>query len=270
MCNVTTSVGHTVEGPKVLETVIPVQKKGLLNSEKTRAKIVKAITSKVIQLSTENGVHPGDVAITFDDYDFQQIFGCQGSTDEESYDIHSALDQCAKSVIQKNPERAPMSSSSIDESVMFLHEKTLTSCGCKYFIGPFRQLKGLTVKVVVYLSIQGSSQGHNRLAAYTSLTRSSCLVEMFYIQVESMKMVNYQKDKYEALRLVRHFSVRTPEGDIFYVSNAGLVSPRACVGDFPSALGSGVALIGTSYSTGTLYTFLGETDGEEFEGLELD
>ena len=51
MCDYTTSVGHTVERPKVHETV--------LNSKRTRAKIVKGITSKVIKLTTEEGVHPG-------------------------------------------------------------------------------------------------------------------------------------------------------------------------------------------------------------------
>ena len=246
MCDYTTSVGHSVEGPKVHETVIPVQKKALLSSVKTRAKIVSEITSKVLQLTTEKGVHPGDVAITYDDYDFQQIFGCQGKTDEDrnqpkEYDICSALDKCAKAVLQKNQERAPLSSSNMDESVLFLHEKALTSCKCKYFIGPFRQLKGLTVKVVIYLSIQGSSRGHNRLAAYTSLTRSSCMVEMFYIQVKSMKMVNYQIDKYDKLRMGQNFSVRkTPKDKVLLVSNRiGRLSPLDMIhsGDYPSAIG---------------------------------
>ena len=109
------------------------QKKVLLSSEKTRPKIVKEITSKVLQLTTEKGVHPGDVAITYDTYDFQQIFGCQGKRDEdknhlEEYDICSALDKCSKAVMQKNPERAPLASLNMDESVLFLHKKALTSC----------------------------------------------------------------------------------------------------------------------------------------------
>ena len=273
MCDKTTSVGHSVEGPKVLETVIAVQKKGLLSSEKTRAVIVKGITTKVIQLTTEKGVHPGDVAITYDDYDFQQIFGCQGKTDEArnhpEYDIHSALDECAKAALQKNPDTAPLSSSNMDDSVMFAHEKALTSCKCKYFIGPFRQLKGLTVKVVIYLSIQGSSQGHNRLAAYTSLTRSSCLVEMFYIQVKSMKMVNYQIEKYDKTpRKLQNLSVRkTAEEGIFYVSNriGRLSPPTNC--DFPSAIGSKLGLGATTYTVGKL-TWLEKPDDVESEWLE--
>ena len=110
MCDYTTSVGHTIEGPEVHETVIPVQRKKHLNWERTRGKIVKEIASKVVELTTEKGVHPGDVAILYDDYDFQQIFGCPRKTDESGnyqneFDICSALDECAKSVLQKHPER---------------------------------------------------------------------------------------------------------------------------------------------------------------------
>ena len=265
MCDYTTSVGHTVEGPKVNETVIGVQRRNQLNSERTRAKIVKGITSKVIQLTTEEGVHPGDVAVLYDDYDFQQIFGCQG------YDICSALDECAKAVLPKPPERAPKSSLDTDKSVMFPHQKALTSCECRYFIGPFRQLKGLTVKVVIYLSIQGSSQGHNRLAAYTSLTRSSCLVEMFYIQVKSMKMVNYQIKKYDMAPMLQNFSVKKAhEDEIFYVTQGfeRLHSPNPVVFDYPSAIGSNSSSFkSTSTTTGTL-TFLKKPDDVESEWVE--
>ena len=171
-----TSVGHRIEGPHVHETVIHVQKKGWLNSEKTRDKIVKGLIKKVTELTTERGVHPGDVAITYDDFDFEQVFG----SNVEVYDICSVLDTAhAKAFLHETPKRVPLSCRNTQDSILFPHKKTLTNCDCKYFVGPYKQLKGLTVKVVIYLSIQGSSQGHNRLAAYTSLTRSSCLVEMF-------------------------------------------------------------------------------------------
>ena len=160
MVDYASSVGHTTKGPKVRKTVIPVEQKRHQNSKRTRREIVRELTSRVIQLSTEEGVHPGDVAITYDEYDFQQIFGCRENADRS---ICCALEESAKAVLRENPKSAPQPSLNVDESVMFSHNKSLTSCECKYFIGPFRKIKGLTVKVVIYLSIQGSSRGHNRL-----------------------------------------------------------------------------------------------------------
>ena len=216
MVDYASSVGHTTKGPKVRKTVIPVEQKRHQNSKRTRGEIVRELTSRVIQLSTEEGVHPGDVAITYDEYDFQQIFGCRENADRS---ICCALEESAKAVLRENPKSAPQPSLNVDESVMFSHNKSLTSCECKYFIGPFRKIKGLTVKVVIYLSIQGSSRGHNRLAAYTSLTRSSCLVEMLYIQVKSMRMVNYQIKKYDNTPMRQNFSVRKPSGGkVFHVT----------------------------------------------------
>ena len=260
MCDETTSVGHEIEGPRVQETVIPVKRKGQLNSDRTRKQIVKKITSKVIELTTERGVHPGDIAVTYDNYDYQQIF--------ETFDVCSALDDHAKAALPKNPEMAPKSSFNQKESVLFPHERSHTACKCKYFVGPYKEIKGLTVKVVIFISIQGSTRGYNRLATYTSLTRSSCSTEMLYVHVESMKMVNYQLEKYKIDYKGQNLSVRQ-EGDdkVLLVSNRGAKEPACVSGSFPSAIGSVTYLKGTSTTTATL-TFLKEPKGVEAEWLE--
>ena len=275
-----TTVGHRIEGPHVHETAIHVEKKGWLNSEMTRDKIVKGLIKKVTELTTERGVHPGDVAITYDDFDYQQVFG----RSLEMYNIYTALDQLAKKLLHKNPERAPLSSCSTEESVLFPHKKTLTNCDCKYFVGPYKQLKGLTVKVVIYLSIQGSSRGHNRLAAYTSLTRSSCLVEMFYIQVKSMRMLNYQTEKCQNMPMDYNYSVLRssveekicqkvsslyPDDEVLYISpspTVGLSAP-GFPGSTPSAIRSDIGGKSRSSTEGTC-TFLIEPEGVETEWVE--
>ena len=265
MCDYSTSVGHQVEGPQICETVIPVKRQNHLNSDKTRKQVVDRITSKVIELTQEKGIHPGDVAITYDDYDFNQIF--------EGYDIYGALDECAKGVLQK---QTPLSSFKTEESVLFPHQRALTSCECKYYIGPYKELKGLTVKVVIYISIQGRTRGHNRLAAYTSLTRSSCAIEMFYVQVKNMKMDNYQMKKYDndksSKRGIGNLSVTSDDDGLTkhvwtYVGKTSLTTPHPVAFDFPSAIGSSSGFKSTTQTIGTM-TYLKKPKNVESEWLE--
>ena len=140
------------------------------------------------------------------------------------------------------------------------------------------------MKVVIYLSIQGSSRGHNRLAAYTSLTRSSCLVEMFYIQVKSMRMLNYQTEKCQNMPMDYNYSVLRssveekicqkvsslyPDDEVLYISPSlpeGLSAP-GFPGSTPSAIGSKG---GKSRSSTITFqsTFLNAPDGVETEWVE--
>ena len=59
----------------------------------------------------------------------------------------------------------------------------------------YRRLKGLTVKVVIFISVHGVSDGFNRLAVYTALTRSSCTFSLFKVKIEDMCMKEYQIGK---------------------------------------------------------------------------
>ena len=86
------------------------------------------------------------------------------------------------------------------EEELFAHSPKLTDCRCKYFIGLYKKLKGLTVKVVIYVSVQGSTEGHNRKAAYIAISRISCAIIMFNVTVNSMAMEGYQSEKVRLYR----------------------------------------------------------------------
>merc|ERR1719483_2030212 len=159
-----------------------------IHTDAARNSILRDIATQVLSFTSDQGVHPGDIAITFDEHDCQFLFEQFGEEQIKNLEAITASKFESKA-------RIPIPSSDIDESVLFPHNSKLTDCKCKFFIGPYRKLKGLTVKVIIFISIQGTTMGHNRLAAYTSLSRSSCAFVMFYVRVKDMKMQEYQLKK---------------------------------------------------------------------------
>jgi len=194
MYDPSTQVGHNIDGPEIQEVRVDLETRENLQKPGVTNKIVNDLGSVIMGLTGQNGIHPGDIAITFDECDYNMIFGQDESILQRDLDKKIG-EMCGKH------KKAPKATSNTIESIIFAH-KRLTECTCKCFIGPYKRLKGLTVKVMIYISLQGSSRGHNRMSAYTALSRSSCSIIIFYVTVRNMNMLCYQKDKIEYLTKV--------------------------------------------------------------------
>ena len=172
---------------------------------------------------------------------------------------------------------------------LFTRSPKQTDCRCKYFIGPYKKLKGLTVKVVIYVSVQGKSQGHNRKAAYTAISRSSCIIIMLNITVISMTMKSYQAEKVTFYRKKFHdqgwgrkndFSLlgnpmKPTKHDTFkknnqvcYMSREGNLKELTNENSVPSALGNGQLCSTTSRTTGIMSDLCRVPKGVEEEWLD--
>ena len=90
--------------------------------------------------------------------------------------------------------RVPQATSYPTESILMDPLKS-TECDCNFFLGPYRRMKGLTVKVVVFINGHGRSSGYNRLAVYTALSRSSCTFRLLNVKVLDMNTEQYQIDR---------------------------------------------------------------------------
>ena len=195
------SMGHNITGPNIKEINFTVK------ADKTNSTFIERIHniltsrmddilekmfSEVLDLTTKQGVHPGDIAITFDECDNKTLF------DSNKVFIQEKLNELSTAMFGKtrsNPGVAPLASSNTEDSVLHPHSHKLTDCRCKYFIGPYKRLKGMTVKVIIYVSVQGRTRGYNRMAVFTGLTRSSCSIIMFNVTVKNMEMKKYQAEK---------------------------------------------------------------------------
>ena len=312
-----TSIGHSIKGPPVESVQAHVKSKGALSSKGTKHLVLLKLFNEVNHLTSSQGIHEGDIAITFDDFDYETIFGdeltkqseCADESKEKKVnenteetedakqkvdikeDINKRLHDLASKVYgtqELDPKKMPLSSSNVNETALFPHTKK-TNCLCKYFVGPYQKLKGLTVKVVIHVFVQGSEEGHNRLAAYTALSRSSCLVKMFSVKVKSMNMEKYQfeKAKYMASketllnftfkfgRMTKKTTLKHQDQnkcDVFCVDRYGTVKEIGTnyCGHAPSAFGGGwQGFNSISETTGTLSHLRARvTEGIETEWLE--
>ena len=64
-----------------------VKRKKDLRLERVRESILDTVPCEVLELTTKQGVHPGDIAITFDEHDYVTLFD---SSDEF---VHKILDE---------------------------------------------------------------------------------------------------------------------------------------------------------------------------------
>ena len=181
-------MGHTVSGPENRLGLLSVSSKDCLQTQEGRLKLIQTICYEVIELTGSTGVHPGDIAVTCDDFDSQTLFGVNEISDlvEEFNEQISRIFECKK--------RVPQATSYPSESITRVHKKS-TDCDCKFFLGPYKRLKGLTVKVVIFVNGHGRSSGYNRLAVYTALSRSSCTFRLLNVQVLDMSTEQYQIDR---------------------------------------------------------------------------
>ena len=67
----TTESGHDIKGPMVLEGHIEMD---TFVKDSSVYEIIREVSKVVTDMITEEGLHPGDVAITFDEFDFKTIF----------------------------------------------------------------------------------------------------------------------------------------------------------------------------------------------------
>ena len=82
-----TEAGHNIEGPHIKVVTKSVKNKKALRRENVKASILDQVLSEVIELTAKQGVHPGDIAITFDEHDYATLFD---SSDEF---LHKKLDE---------------------------------------------------------------------------------------------------------------------------------------------------------------------------------
>ena len=68
-------MGHAVFGPRNRLGLQSVSSKDYLQTQEGRLKLIRTICYEVIELTRFNGVHPGDIAVTCDDFDSQTLFG---------------------------------------------------------------------------------------------------------------------------------------------------------------------------------------------------
>ena len=295
-----TKAGHKIEGPDIKVVNKSVKNKKALKRENVRNFILDNIVDEVLELTTKQGVHPGDIAVTFDKHDYETLFDLS----EES--LHKKLNELSAAKFEPSKDchnQIPLSSSrtkdtmlyshiperAVGKEELFAHSPKLTDCRCKYFIGPYKKLKGLTVKVVIYVSVQGRTQGHNRKAAYTAISRSSCALIMFNISVNSMTMESYQADKVKFYReafndegwarqndfsllasLKKQNGKKTCPQDspVVYMTREGNSRELGNVFSVPSALGDGMGVKSTTESFGKVSTLCRVPDGVEEEWLE--
>ena len=187
---------------------------------------------------------------------------------------------------RSNPGVAPLASSNTQDSVLHPHSPKLTDCRCKYFIGPYKRLKGLTVKVIIYVSVQGRTRGYNRMAVYTGLTRSSCSIIMFNIIVKNMEMKRYQEKKVQYFKKEYgdegwgrqlDFSLEgapqkkgkgSSSKKVVYSLPDGTASMFKNIPEFPLALGTGLALQTKSKKVGHYSHVPNVPEGVDEEWLE--
>ena len=74
------------------------------------------------------------------------------------------------------------------------HMKSM-DCHCTFFLGPYRRLKGLKVKVVIFVNGHGKSSGYTRLAVYTALSRSSGMFHVIHVHIRNESTEQYQNDR---------------------------------------------------------------------------
>ena len=137
-----------------------------------------------MNLCGAQGVHPGNIAITFDSFDYLNIFG-----DKEE---EAVVEEINAEMLTKYEYS--------DNSILYTHKKT-TDCDCKFFFGHYSKLKGLTVKALIFITVHGMQgdqynlSGFNRVACYLALSRSSCVCIVFNVRINDMSMKQYQTDK---------------------------------------------------------------------------
>ena len=68
-------MGHQILGPETRMGYIVVKRKEYLQKQEVRQTLIESICSDVLELTWSNGVHPGDIAVTCDDYDSETLFG---------------------------------------------------------------------------------------------------------------------------------------------------------------------------------------------------
>ena len=82
-----TKPGHNIEGPDIKVVNKLVKRKKDLRLERVRESILDTVLCEVLELTTKQGVHPGDIAFTFDEHDYATLFD---SSDEF---LHKILDE---------------------------------------------------------------------------------------------------------------------------------------------------------------------------------
>ena len=191
-------MGHEILGPEPQIICFPTEHREDLQNGFQKSRIIEEICSTIINLTGASGIHSGDIAVTFDGFDYQNIFG-----DRELAEIVEEINEqvLAKYEFNDNSrKRVPQATTQPVESILKTHKKA-TDCDCKYFFGHYSKLKGLTVKVVILMTVQGNNgdsynlAGFNRLACYLALSRSSCACILFNIIIKDMSMKQYQTEK---------------------------------------------------------------------------
>ena len=91
--------------------------------------------------------HPGDVAISLPDEDFNIIFG--NSASEFVMEFNA---QMRSTFVQTQTKIAPQISTEIDESLQFKHNNDIKKCDCKTYIGSVSSMKGLTIPIVDFIA----------------------------------------------------------------------------------------------------------------------
>ena len=266
MYDPSTRMGHTIEGPNVQECNLEVNScQTSLKSEICRTNILYRIADSITHHILEQGIHPGDVAVSFDEHDFETLFD---SSEDFVQDIITDFTK----KLYPHPQ-APLPSCRMEETVLHPHHPKLTECRCKYFVGPYKRLKGLTVKVIYFVSIHGSTPGCNRMAAYTALSRSSCSINLINVKVTNMDIEKYQRQKMEFYKNLHKDDGGVRRNDfslvlggskkhqrlkkillqttnkhkiikdvIVFMKPNGKIGEKTNVPSFPSALGSGLML----------------------------
>ena len=187
---------------------------------------------------------------------------------------------------RSNPGGAPLASSNPEDSVLHPHSHKLPDCRCKYFIGPYKRLKGLTVKVMIYVSVHGRTRGYNRMAVYTALTRSSCSIIMFNVTVKNMEMKKYQAEKVKFFKkkytdegwerqldfsiegAPQKQSTKCSSTNVLYCLPDGTASMSQYNQDDPSAFGTGLGLQSQIKRVGYYSHLCNVPEGVDEEWLE--
>ena len=140
---------------KVRMQCINLESKEFLKTQQGRLTLFRSICDEVLEFTGSNGVHPGDIAVTCDDYDSQTLFGVPEVSDLVELINEELLNKYEFN--ENSKKRVPQATSYPSESILKDHLKS-TECDCKFFLGPYRRLKGLTVKVVIFVNGHGASR----------------------------------------------------------------------------------------------------------------
>eukprot|EP00092_Neocalanus_flemingeri_P028865 GFUD01031343.1.p1 GENE.GFUD01031343.1~~GFUD01031343.1.p1 ORF type:complete len:321 (+),score=64.65 GFUD01031343.1:266-1228(+) len=167
---------------------------------------VAKILLPVVKDVFKRNIHPGQVAILLDKKDIEIVFGQEGLEDVIR-NLNTSLNKLIRSK-KENKKLAPEVTASITESILSLEpHKSVLNCKCKMFMGSVDEMKGFTLKMVVYIPFfrtdltpvfVGNRFVSRTSPCYKAISRSSCEAQIKEIVLDddSLSMLGIASKTY--------------------------------------------------------------------------